>query len=351
MKKLVAAMFAFTCLLLPSKGTLANVTPETAQGNQPSAVLDQKNPQIHHVIDVQDRHTRELMSIKGVVGTAAGVNDAGRPAVIVYTSATPEPGSIPQSLEGVPVDVKATGPFEIEKTVKSTKFSTTAILPLPLPIGVSTGNVGQCESGTISARVKDSGGNYYALSNNHVYALENSAPVGSEITQPGLYDTQCQLNGNNDIGALSRFVTINFSGGNNTVDAAIALTSTSELGNSTPPNGYGTPGSTTASPAIGMAVQKYGRSTQLTKGAVSAINANVIVDYGSGESATFVNQIIIGTKKPFIKAGDSGSLLVTDNTAANPVGLIFAGNSSGNYSIANPIADVLSDLGVTIDGK
>jgi hypothetical protein len=353
MKKFALSLFILVCLVLPaSQTTFANVTPELAQEGQP-LLLDRNNPRIKKVIDVQARHTKEMMAVKGVVGTATGINDAGDPSVIIFTSTMAKPGSIPGNIEGIPVAVKVTGPFEAIKAVgkqKASSFKTTAVLPMPVPIGVSTGNIGECEAGTISARVKD-GTNYYALSNNHVYALENGAPIGSEILQPGLYDTQCMIRGNNDIGSLYSFIPINFSGGNNTVDAAIAISSTAQLGNSTPSNGYGTPNSTTVAPSVGLAVQKYGRTTQLTKGNISAINATVTVSYGSNENAIFVNQIIVTTKGAFIKAGDSGSLLVTNNPAANPVGLVFAGNSSGTYSIANPISAVLGAFGVTIDGK
>jgi hypothetical protein len=356
MKKLALSIFILFCLVLPAhQPAFANVTPGMAPEQQPLA-LDRNNPRIQKVIDVQSRHTKEMMAIKGVVGTAAGVNDAGNPSVIIFASG-PEHGSIPESLEGIPVSVKVTGPFEVKRASgkqKTASFKTTAVLPMPVPIGVSTGNIGQCEAGTISARVKDKdgGGNYYALSNNHVYALENTANIGTEILQPGLYDTQCMVLGNNDIGSLSSFVPINFSGKNNTVDAAIAISSTSQLGNSTPANGYGTPNSIIDStPTIGLPVQKYGRTTQLTKGSISAINATVTVSYGNNQNAVFVNQIIVSTHGAFIKAGDSGSLLVTNDSAANPVGLLFAGNSSGTYSIANPISDVLDALNVSIDGK
>jgi hypothetical protein len=55
-------------------------------------------------------------------------------------------------------------------------------------------------------------------------------------------------------------------------------------------------------------------------------------------------------RRPPVNSARS-STLVTNNSAANPVGLLFAGNSSGKYAIANPIGAVLSQLGVTIDGK
>jgi|GEM_PF-7070199 len=73
---------------------------------------------------------------------------------------------------------------------------------------------------------------------------------------------------------------------------------------------------------------------------------------GNAGTARFVNQIFVeGRRGPFIKSGDSGSLLVTDDAAAKPVGLLFAGNSSGKFAIANRIDTVLAEFGVTIDGK
>ena len=78
----------------------------------------------------------------------------------------------------------------------------------------------------------------------------------------------------------------------NRIDAAIASTTTSSLGNATPSAGYGTPKSTTATAVINQKVKKYGRTTELTKGQVFAINATVNIGYGKGV-ARFVNQIVI----------------------------------------------------------
>jgi len=318
-----------------------------------SVVSDKVHPKIKETMDVQERHKDELMSKPDVIGTATGIDDLGNASVLVFAKKEVEAGEIPDNLEGIPVNVKVTGEFTAMKVKgykkNPIKVSNTSIFPLPVPIGISTGNIGECSSGTIGARVTD-GTNVYALSNNHVYALENNASIGSQVLQPGLYDTSCALRGNNNIGTLSAFVPINFSGGTNTLDAAIALSSKSLLGNSTPSTGYGTPGSTPVAAALGMAVQKYGRTTSLTKGTIAGINATVTVYYGTNKTATFVNQIIVTSQKAFIKAGDSGSLLVT-YPEANPVGLLFAGNSSGTYVVANSIQDVLSNFGVTIDGK
>lgn len=135
----------------------------------------------------------------------------------------------------------------------------------------------------------------------------------------------------------------------NRIDAAIALSSTANLGRDTPANGYGTPRSAPVAASVGQAVQKYGRTTALTKGQVSGVNAIVNVGYSSG-TARFVDQIVVSSRKPFSKAGDSGSLIVTD-AGRNPVGLLFAGTQDGKTTIANRIDLVLGRFGASVDGQ
>lgn len=321
-------------------------------GIQPVAKPTGLPPGIERAMAAQEAHNPRLLGLPGVVGTAVGLAADGTPAVLVLTLA-PGVAGIPSSLDDVPVVVKVTGAIRALKPPSSGKrpppaetIDPTDRFPRPVPIGVSTGNEGECSAGTIGARVTD-GTNVYALSNNHVYALENGADIRSTVLQPGRYDTGCATDPEDAIGTLFDFVPIDFGGALNTVDAAIALSSTGDLGNATPTNGYGTPSSTVLPPALRMEVQKYGRTTALTKGQVTGINARVLVGYTSG-TARFENQIIVEARKAFIKAGDSGSLLVTD-PGKNPVGLLFAGDGSGRFAVANPIQDVLDAFGVSID--
>lgn len=312
------------------------------------------------VREVQQLHTAKLMAQKGVVGTAVGLSEGGQPAMLVLLEEASVPG-VPTELDGVSVRRVVTGRIEAlaSKTAPAAKgrpsqqrIDPTGWFQRPVPIGVSTGNRRECSAGTIACRVSK-GGAVYALSNNHVYALENDATAGKngdQVVQPGLYDTRCRYNPDNVIGTLAAFEPIEFSTtASNTIDAAIAVSSEGQLGISTPADGYGTPSSETAAATIGMAVQKYGRTTSLTKGIVTGIDAIIKIGYSSG-TARFVNQIIVQSKSPFIKAGDSGSLLVTDPDT-NPVGLLFAADSSGKFSIANHIDDVLKAFGITIDGQ
>lgn len=330
---------------------VAKLTLDTPATMAERPVFDRNHPEMKAVIAVQNRHTPDLMAIPEVVGTATGLTETGRPAVHVFIREAVPAGVIPAHLEGVPVVVKVTGDI-----VAMAGTSTTSWFDSPVPIGVSTGNIGECSAGTIGARVKKSDGTLYALSNNHVYALENTATASSAVVQPGRYDTDCSINYANQIGKLSAYVPIKFRKGTNTVDAAIAQVNYDTdnmraLGNTTPSDGYGMPNSTTASASIGQAVTKYGRTTASTTGSVTGINATVRVNYGRFGFAKFVNQITVSSATAFLLSGDSGSLMVTNNSGNYPVGLLFAGNSSGTFAVANPIGLVLDSFKVTIDGK
>lgn len=301
----------------------------SAQGNRDWA--------FDHVKEVQERNTDRLMAMNGVEGTAIGYNQNNRLAVKVFTTG-PGVRGIPRDLDGVPVQVVVTG--------KIYALSTTDKLDRPVPIGVSTGHPA-ITAGTIGCRVTD--GTYvYALSNNHVYALENDADIGDAVIQPGTVDGGAAPA--DTIGTLFDFEPIVFSRrARNEIDAAIALTNTDTdmVGTATPGGGYGTPNSTIVEAFIGQQVQKFGRTTELTRGEVTGVNATVNVGYGPGKTATFVKQIII-EPGDFSAGGDSGSLIVTDDDNLNPVGLLFAGSST--VTIANPIDLVLGRFGVTVDG-
>jgi hypothetical protein len=303
---------------------------------------------------IQQRYTHQLMADPDIVGTAVGLTENGEPAIKVFTKSEAIM-RIPVRLEGMPVEIEATGRFEVISRPDAGASradmiaSPTKVLARPVPIGVSAGNEGECSSGTIGARVIDSGGTLYALGNNHVFALENTAPIPSNIVQPGLANTKCVFTADRVIAILSAFVPIDFAGGDNTVDAAIAASDVSLLGNSTARRSYGTPTNATEPAFVGQKVQKQGGRSGRTRGKVKGINATVLVEYESG-TARFVNQIIVGSSLPFIRSGDSGSLLVT-SPDRKPVGLLFAKGQGGRTGVANPIDLVLSALGVSIDGQ
>jgi hypothetical protein len=295
--------------------------------------LNEFNPRVQAVIDVQNKHTPDLLSVPDVVGTGTGLGDDGQVAVLVLTRSQAVNHRVPASLDGVPTQIRVVGevtPMAYKGTYR------------PVPGGVSVGNDRECASGTVGCIVLK-GGVRYVLSNNHVLARMNAGANGERIDQPGRYDGKPVCAQTGAIGALAGKVNINFSGGNNTVDCAIA--SLSVASTCAMASGY-TPSTTTVSPSVGLAVKKTGRTSGLTHGTIAGINVTIQVNYGSPGVATFVNQIYVASN--FIRSGDSGSLMVTES-GNNPVGLCFAGGSGASF--ANPIGPVLQGLGVSVCGQ
>ena len=312
------------------------------------------------------------------MGVGLTANDAGQGAVAVLVKSNRVRG-LPRTLDGVPVITIVSGEIRALHHCKGSHPQCPDPNPDPDPppsppppppppsptvcddpqarserpvcIGISTGHP-DITAGTIGARVTD-GTSVWALSNNHVYANENQASLGDAVIQPGTVDGGVST-GADDIGTLDASKDIVFTtSANNEIDAAIALSDTTLLGNATPADGYGTPKSMTIAPALNMKVKKYGRTTGQTSGRITAINATLNIGYDSGV-ARFVNQIIIEPGS-FSAGGDSGSLIVVDGKGRNkgddrkPVGLLFAGSSL--ITVANPIDLVLAEFNVTIDGE
>jgi hypothetical protein len=214
--------------------------------------------------------------------------------------------------------------------------------------GVSGGNVNDhssafCCSGTLGSLVTD-GTTQYILSNNHVLARSDQAVAGEDISQPGLVDTACR----------PATLVADFTGaaplGSN-VDAAVAQLRAGQMDSTGFIEDIGVPSSTIVSPSVGLSVAKSGRTTGFTTGSVSSINTSVNVQYqkgcNSGKKFTvsYTNQVVINSST-FSAGGDSGSLIVTNNTSHNPVALLFAGSST--TTIGNPIGEVLTKLGSSL---
>ena len=327
--------------------------PSSGPFTSPSLQRGRASPEdLAAAIAAQERGTPGLLRIPGVVGTAVGLLPDGRPAVQVFL-ATPGVTGLPQALDGVPVQLKVTGLLVAR--------SNPTLRARPAPVGYSVGHP-DITAGTIGARVVNGSGSVFVLSNNHVLANSNDGSVGDPTLQPGPYDGGTA---SDQIGTLYGYKPIDFSGGNNSFDAAIALSSTANLGNSTPADdGYGTPSAVIWGDAnndllfdnknalLGLQVQKYGRTTRLTKGQITGINGIVDVCYEvlfifCVKSAHYVDQLIIG-QASFSDGGDSGSLIVTDDADKHPVALLFAG--SDTETIANRIDLVLNYFGVSVDG-
>jgi len=229
----------------------------------------------------------------------------------------------------------------------------------PIQLGVSGGNINSFESfrhqrfcfgGTLGSLVQDSA-SQYILSNNHILARTGKARPGEPIVQPGLEDTSCMRNTGDAVASFSRAVKLSFKMRRpNTVDAAIAAVTSGDVDSQI--RNIGSISNATVAASLGLSVQKMGRATCVTTGSITAVGVSAIVSYNDfnprKKRALFVNQFV--TSSSFSSAGDSGSLIVTNESCPRAVGLLFAGSSDGT-TIANPISNVLSSLGVTMVGS
>ena len=147
------------------------------------------------------------------------------------------------------------------------------------------------------------------------------------------------------IAHLSRRVRLKFSGGLNAVDAAIAEVAPGSV--LTEICSIGTPKGT-VQPERDMAVVKHGRTTGLTRGLISDTDADFNVEIG-GRTAFFTGTVVIRGVPPtvaFSESGDSGALVLDGERRA--CGLLFAGASAADVTLANPIRMVFRRLRVRL---
>lgn len=268
---------------------------------------------------------------------------------------------IPALVQGVVTDVVETGVLRA--------FQSPTERHRPAPGGVSIGHK-DITAGTLGCLVRR-GDDVFILSNNHVLANSNTAAIGDPILQPGPHDGGTPVN--DHIADLADFVPISIAGLPSECNVANAITSalnrTAEaLGRGTRLQAISTRAEDnrvdaaiarplkpadvsdeilnvgtiagSANAALGMAINKMGRTTGFTTGEVTQVDVTANVQYGTGQIATFVDQFMAGAMSA---GGDSGSAVL--DTSNNLVGLLFAG--SDTTTIMNRIQNVFTALNVT----
>ena len=259
----------------------------------------------------------------------------------------------------------ATGTAVVTLTTQQQQTQSGAI-----KLGTSGGNLNDtygnfCCGGTLGALVTRNG-TLYILSNNHVLAKSDTGTTGTgntgdPIRQPSLIEVECQSSSTHTVASLSEFFNLQ-TGPIPKIDAALAQVASGAVdtsGNilllgSTLTNGVPDPGPPTSgtgltpTQAIGAphngAVAKSGRTTGLTCSTIIATNVASSVDYyahcGDTNAAFTVNytDLVSVNGGDFSYSGDSGSLIVTQDTA-EAVALLFAGSDTD--TVGNPITDVL----------
>jgi len=308
-----------------------------------------------------------LFSLPQVVGVGHGLKEQGgvvtgsEAVTVLVTKKLPKEQLaahelVPATIDGMPTDVIEVGclkahraetiPAEAQQRIEQDR---TAVWR-PAPPGVSIGHY-KITAGTFGAVVYNrSDLQPMILSNNHVLAnstngRDRRAKINDPILQPGLYDigeavqapgAEAQANSEYTIARLHKYVPLLNYPTANYVDCAIAKPLTNDL---IVPDILGIGKVRGAvSPALGMRVQKSGRTSAVTYGTIKVLNARVNVNYG--DRVLRFDKQIITTR--ISSPGDSGSLVLNlDNYA---VGLLFAGSET--VTVINPIDTVLSLLKV-----
>jgi hypothetical protein len=324
--------------------------------------LSKSDSRIIAAMRVQEKHTRRLMGMHDVVGTAVGLDEAGDVVVKIYTAREGVAG-LPATLDGMKVDVEVTGIIRAMGKPTSGSSHTAKQTP-PIQLGTSGGwrydlANGYCCGGTLGSLVSIEG-TKHILSNYHVFEADivpggNSrvATTGDYVIQPGLIDVGCNAATAQNVATL----VVKHSLPNNNVDVGVAKILPGMVRDDGAILEIGMLSSSTVAAYVNQLVKKSGRTTGLTRSTVSGLNATVSVAYdnecagGAAFTKTFTGQIVIANRRSkFLAGGDSGSLMVEDVTT-NPraVGLLFAGSST--TAIANPIGQVLSFLGASMVGN
>ena len=337
------------------------------------AVPDAAHAAVRAAIAVQEQATPALLAEPGVLGTAVGLDAQGGIGIVVYIDQDhPRRDelvrSLPPQLRGHAVTAELTEKFRAYAGKPGGGggggISYTAKQTPPIQLGTSGGwrqdlANGYCCGGTLGSLIQV-GGTQYILSNYHVLEADivgggNGvvATTGSAVIQPGLIDISCNANNGQNVGTL---VQLSLLPARN-VDASVAAVTSGMVRSDGAILGIGTLSSQTAAAFLNQAVKKSGRTTGLTRSSISGLNATISVTYenecagGTAFTKTYTGQIVIKNRRSgFLNSGDSGSLMVEDvATLPRAVGLLFAGSSTS--AIANPIDEVLAEVGSAIAGS
>ncbi len=337
------------------------------------------------VYQAQAAMQESFLSRANVVGVAVGnktdktVADGEKAVVVLVERKLPlaalaADDVIPSNIDGVRTDVYEVG------YLRAFQAPTERFRPT-IPCGVSIGHFA-ITAGTLGAIVTDRNtGDKLILSNNHVLANSNNAQIGDPILQPG--PTDGGQNPADVVAHLERFITLHYvddpttppptdqppsdpNGGclliaanilnmvanllssqaRVTVSGSAPQTTTARpavpaqvvsnlvdcaLARPVDPNmftgeilGIGAVSGTKAA-SLGQTVRKSGRTTGLTTGTVTLLNATVNVAYGT-KTARFTGQVIT---TPMSQGGDSGSLVV-DGSGESRGGAAFRRLASGD---------------------
>jgi hypothetical protein len=226
---------------------------------------------------------------------------------------------------------------------------------------------GNCrDAGTIGCLVRDAGGVLYGLTNNHVSGGCSHASIGLPILAPGVLDVMPLGHDPFTIGYHERALDMAIGIPDNAdpkanLDAALFKIADDARVTSYQGSSYDTP-TATLPLKPGMKVEKMGRSTGHTEGAVvgqwyGALGVLYAMEIHDFRGRVYFDPAfaVTGKHSLFADAGDSGSLVTTlDATGVrHAVGIIVGGMrdsaaAGGQITFILPIEPILQKLSVVL---
>jgi hypothetical protein len=369
-----AIVFAFAACSGPKPGTVVN-NNITVTVNEPAPSVNVFGTMQFSATVTGTSNTAVTWQVNNVTGGSLTTGFISSTGLFFAPSNAPTD----QSANPLPVTITAVS------KASSSAFGTAQLKILATPnqaaqngavmLGTSGGSVKDlvvgvdCCGGTLGSLVTR-GGTQYILSNNHVLAKSDSGtaggpPNGDQISQPSIIDVPqtCSTTGTKAVANLSEFYNLE-TGPLPKVDAALAQVVSGQVDasgsilflGSTQTNGVPNAGApvsgTGVSPATAVGaphnglVAKVGRTTALTCSTIVGTNVATSITYtancdGTGNKFTVNYTDMVDVTGQFGAEGDSGSLIVTQDTA-EAVALLVGGNSTD--TVGNAIGDVLSSF-------
>jgi hypothetical protein len=314
-------------------------------------------------MNLTDNQLKELLQKKNVISVKMGNKitagiDTGVEAIIVGVETKVsltrlrKVDVILASINNIPTDVQVVK--KIKALAKAVALDRTKEY-IPAPGGVSVGHP-DISAGTLGMWVKRKG-IWGILSNNHVLGNVNRGKIGDLIYQPGPADGGTAKNAKARLKVLPIIDLVGPS------ECPIANTLVNVLNTVARLFGRRTRLATTVAAGLNLVdcgwaealddkfvdpeileiglpkgecefevderIKKSGRSSDLTYGTVTSVDAAINVDMGDGQIGMFSDQIEFGTPG-FIVPGDSGSAILSMDDKVG--GLGFAGNEDASYA-------------------
>ena len=314
---------------------------------------------VARVSAAQELHSERLLEFPNVVGTGTGYRQLrGRfgteVCVQAFVQAKLDPSELPEwaivprevhlGEERIRVDVIDVG--FVYAAQDTTRYR-------PVPGGCSIGHQDRVDASTLggwACDLRDS--TIVILTCNHCISNLSVASAPAGILQPGRLDGG--VIPGDLIGTLKRFVPMATGTPPTVVTAVDAAIGTISAGRTDNVLQIGPAIYELGTPALGMAVQKRGRTTRLTtNGTITSVNVQVIVNYGT-TSGLIGNAFIVTSTdgNQFANRGDSGSLIFDQrqgrlNNTRPVVGMFFAVSNGGVTTWHNDINVVFQQLGLT----